>query len=183
MLIESLMTSPARYEVLPSCTTPLRMGGVQFELNTRAPTSRAFACLTTSQPAIFARNASLSSMSAMHGIYIIPNLADKQSENGSFLLAFPCGPAQRYLTSMKRVRTLLILCLVLLMLNLDGILTSLHGASPAPLGPKPKAHAAERAKRQADKERPNKAQRKRERKRVRKHDPKAALRPPSGKNP
>ena len=52
----SLMTRPARYEVEPSCTTPLSRGGVQFELRTLPPASNARAFLTASQPAIFARN-------------------------------------------------------------------------------------------------------------------------------
>jgi hypothetical protein len=53
-----LMTNPARYEVEPSWTTPLRSGGDQLELSTLSPASRARACFIASHPAIFAKNCS-----------------------------------------------------------------------------------------------------------------------------
>src|SRR4051812_16390700 len=61
MLIASLITRPARYEVGPSWTTPFSTGGLQFEESTRPPTTAPRACLITSQPAIFAKNCSFNS--------------------------------------------------------------------------------------------------------------------------
>src|SRR5688572_25054243 len=55
MLTSSLITSPARYDVEPSCTIPLRMGGDQLELRTLSPASKARACFIASHPAIFAK--------------------------------------------------------------------------------------------------------------------------------
>src|SRR5436190_16029264 len=62
ILTSSLMTRPARYDVEPSETTPLSTGGVQFELRTLPPANSARAFLIASQPAIFARNASVTSV-------------------------------------------------------------------------------------------------------------------------
>src|SRR5436190_17936903 len=53
-----LMTRPARYDDVPSCTTPLSSGGVQCEELTLAPASKARAFLTASQPADFMKKAS-----------------------------------------------------------------------------------------------------------------------------
>src|SRR5439155_16157744 len=53
-----LMTRPARYDDVPSCTTPLSRGGVQFEEITLAPASKERAFLTASQPADFMKKAS-----------------------------------------------------------------------------------------------------------------------------
>src|ERR1044071_10049055 len=57
-----LMTRPARYDELPSCTTPLSSGGVQFEERTLPPASKARAFLTASQPADFMKKASVNSV-------------------------------------------------------------------------------------------------------------------------
>src|SRR5262245_56547699 len=62
ILTSSLMTRPARYDVAPSDTTPFSTGGVQFELRTLPLASNARAFLIASHPAIFARNASVSSV-------------------------------------------------------------------------------------------------------------------------
>src|SRR4051794_36956592 len=60
-----LITSPARYEEAPSCTTPLRMGGVQFELSALPICNKARACFIASQPAISAKNFSVNTTSLM----------------------------------------------------------------------------------------------------------------------
>src|ERR1043165_7483735 len=57
-----LMTRPARYDDVPSCTTPLSRGGVQFEESTLPPASRERAFLTASQPADFMKKASVNSV-------------------------------------------------------------------------------------------------------------------------
>src|SRR5436309_4122 len=53
-----LMTKPGRYDDVPSRTTPLSRGGVQFEEITLAPASKERAFLTASQPADFMKKAS-----------------------------------------------------------------------------------------------------------------------------
>ena len=57
-----LMTRPARYDDVPSCTTPLSRGGVQFEAMTLPLASRDRAFLTASQPADFVKKASVNSV-------------------------------------------------------------------------------------------------------------------------
>jgi hypothetical protein len=63
-----LMTRPARYDDVPSCTTPLSRGGVQFEEMTLPPASKERALLTASQPAAFMKKASVNSVKLIHGI-------------------------------------------------------------------------------------------------------------------
>src|ERR1041385_6006989 len=57
----SLITNPARYEVGPSWTMPFNTGGDQSDDNTRSPVTAARALFTTSHPAIFPKNSSVSS--------------------------------------------------------------------------------------------------------------------------
>src|SRR5437667_11837397 len=68
-----LMTRPARYDDVPSCTTPLSRGGVQFEEITLAPASKARAFLTASQPADFMKKASDNSVKLIRAI--VSNIA------------------------------------------------------------------------------------------------------------
>ena len=63
----SLITKPARYEIAPSCTTPLSRGAVQFELSTLPISCNARACFMASQPAILARKASVISTLSIGG--------------------------------------------------------------------------------------------------------------------
>src|SRR5208337_2460117 len=58
-----LMTRPARYDDVPSWTTPLSRGGVQFEEMTLPPASKERAFLTASQPAVFMKKPSDNSVS------------------------------------------------------------------------------------------------------------------------
>src|ERR1051325_10734073 len=53
-----LMTRPARYDDVPSCTTPLSRGGVQLDEMTLPPASKERAFLTASQPAAFMKKPS-----------------------------------------------------------------------------------------------------------------------------
>ena len=68
-----LMTKPARYDDVPSWTTPLSNGGVQFEEMTLPPVSNARAFLTASQPAAFMKNASVNSVKLIRTI--VPDTA------------------------------------------------------------------------------------------------------------
>src|SRR5881394_3755416 len=68
-----LMTRPARYDDVPSCTTPLSSGGVQFEEITLPPASKARAFLTASQPADFMKKASVNSVKLI--CTIVPDIA------------------------------------------------------------------------------------------------------------
>src|SRR5947207_13487650 len=63
-----LMTRPARYDDVPSCTTPLSKGGVQFEEMTFPPASKARAFLSASQPAAFMKKASDNSVKLIRPI-------------------------------------------------------------------------------------------------------------------
>ncbi len=66
-----LMTRPARKDDVPSCTTPLSRGGVQFEEMTLPPASKERAFLTASQPADFMKKPSDNSV-----IFIRPIVSD-----------------------------------------------------------------------------------------------------------
>src|SRR5258706_397904 len=68
-----LMTRPARYDDVPSCTTPLSNGGVQFEEMTLPPASKDRAFLTASQPADFMKKASVNSVKLIRTI--VPDIA------------------------------------------------------------------------------------------------------------
>src|SRR5206468_11396596 len=63
-----LMTRPARYDDVPSCTTPLSTGGVQLEEITLPAASKDRAFLTASQPADFMKKASVNSVKLIRTI-------------------------------------------------------------------------------------------------------------------
>ena len=68
-----LMTRPARYDDVPSCTTPLSSGGVQFEEMTLPAASKDRAFLTASQPADCMKKASVNSVKLIRTI--VPDIA------------------------------------------------------------------------------------------------------------
>src|SRR5881296_1860096 len=68
-----LITRPARYDDVPSCTTPLSRGGVQFEEMTLPPASRERAFLTASQPPDFMKKSSVNSVKLIQAI--VPDTA------------------------------------------------------------------------------------------------------------
>src|ERR1044072_3185417 len=73
MSTRPFMTRPARYDDLPSCTTPLSSGGVQFEEITLPAASKDRAFLTASQPADFMKKASVNSVKLIRTI--LPDIA------------------------------------------------------------------------------------------------------------
>src|ERR1043166_6852598 len=81
-----LMTRPARYDDVPSCTTPLSSGGVQFEERTLPPASRERACLTASQPADFMKKASVNSVKLIRAI--VPDTVRASQRCSPALAAF-----------------------------------------------------------------------------------------------
>src|ERR1043165_1341482 len=68
-----LMTRPARYDDVPSCTTPLSRGGVQFDEMTLPPASKERAFLTASQPAAFMKKPSDNSVKLIRSIVSNPS--------------------------------------------------------------------------------------------------------------
>ena len=85
-----LITRPARYDAVPSCTTPLSKGGDQFEEMTRPPASSDRALLTASQPADLAKNSSVKSMKLIPPTVPQTDIAWQRSFSNGIRLQMRC---------------------------------------------------------------------------------------------